>query len=572
MSSRADIELTPAQHRFVSAKGHVLALACPGSGKTASLARRAAQLLAATPTGRVAAATFGRAAAIELRSRVFGMVPGSAQARFTCGTFHSLALGQLKATASKALRVLTTEEQRSLLRRARDSIGLLLDDETALIWVESAKRGRAGAAHPNQLRLLDAYQQMLVHLGALDFADLLRLAVHGMDAGTLAPLPVQHFLVDEFQDADELQHEWVDRHIANGAITSAVADDDQSIYGWRNALGYQGLEDFRLRHGAEVIVLDQNFRSHSEVVTLAGSVIARNTQRMEKTVRSARGSGGSVAVRSMPSVEAEVESIRSALSQDPAGWCVIARTNSVLDKVQLELEAHEIPFRRLGGDSFWDAEGPSALASLLDSVAGTSALGAEHALAFAKSDPSLLHSLHLDGLLRESGRPMRTGDKLVDQFTRLLAGWRTSARAQRTAEVITDCGAWLVRNAPRKSMRPSIEVAGAALLRVQGPLSRRLRTLSRGDKSKGETEDAVVLCTMHTSKGLEFDRVWILGLHRGGCPHENAADIEEERRLLYVGMTRARKDLVISGASAPHGVSPFLKEVQANIEWRVASR
>ena len=190
MSNRADIELTPAQHRFVSANGHVLALACPGSGKTASLARRAAHLLAGTPTCRVAAVTFGRAAALELRSRVFGMIPARAQARFTCGTFHSLALGQLKTTASTALRVLTTEEQRSLLRRARNSIGLLLDDETALILVESAKRGRAGSAHPNQLRLLDAYQQMLGHLGALDFADLLRLAVQGMDAGTLASMSV----------------------------------------------------------------------------------------------------------------------------------------------------------------------------------------------------------------------------------------------------------------------------------------------------------------------------------------------------------------------------------------------
>lgn len=237
----------------------------------------------------------------------------------------------------------------------------------------------------------------------------------------------------------------------------------------------------------------------------------------------------------------------------------------MLDRVQLELEASEVPFTRLGGESFWDSEGPSALASLLDSVAGQSALGAEHALAFVKSDGSILQSLHLQSVLREGKRPVQTGDKTVDQFTRLLEKWRTSARSQQASDVISECGSWLVRNAPRKSLRPSIEAATTALLKMRGPLPRRLRFLSRGSKSDHTDADGVVLCTMHTSKGLEFDRVWVMGLHRGGCPHDYASDIQEERRLLYVALTRARNCLVLSGAVAPHGPSTFFKELQFDL-------
>jgi hypothetical protein len=286
------LPLDAAQAEAVAADGHCLILACPGAGKTRTLAAKSARLLKAAPGARVCAVTFTREAAREIRARILQEAGEGAEGRVVAGTFHALCWRQLGGSREP---VAGEGERSAYAARAAAAVRAELQPETALAIIEACK---AGSPVPfpglDTGRLLAAYQEILLRNGKIDFQDLVARALEGMRRGTVAPVPATHLLVDEFQDTDESQLAWVFAHARAGAQVTAVGDDDQSIYGWRRALGHEGMERFAAHLGAKRLFLGTNYRSRPEIVEAAARLIERNRGRQAKALRSARPPGGRV--------------------------------------------------------------------------------------------------------------------------------------------------------------------------------------------------------------------------------------------------------------------------------------
>lgn len=209
------MELNPYQERAVAATGHCTILACPGSGKTRVLSERAARLLANHPKGRLCAVTFTRDAAEELRSRILASCGQDHARRLAVGTFHSLALAQLKRVSrKKPPRLLSEGERLAVLRRCWEQHAPELSFDEVVRAVDAAKARLTPPlfSEPSLEALFHAYQDLMESEGAMDFSDLLLASVRKMACGEMAPLPIRWLLVDEAQDMDQVQMEWILLH------------------------------------------------------------------------------------------------------------------------------------------------------------------------------------------------------------------------------------------------------------------------------------------------------------------------------------------------------------------------
>jgi superfamily I DNA/RNA helicase len=209
------VELNPYQERAVAATGHCTILACPGSGKTRVLSERAARLLANHPKGRLCAVTFTRDAAEELRSRILASCGQDHARRLAVGTFHSLALAQLKRVSrKKPPRLLSEGERLAVLRRCWEQHAPELSFDEVVRAVDAAKARLTPPlfSEPSLEALFHAYQDLMKSEGAMDFSDLLLASVRKMACGEMAPLPIRWLLVDEAQDMDQVQMEWILLH------------------------------------------------------------------------------------------------------------------------------------------------------------------------------------------------------------------------------------------------------------------------------------------------------------------------------------------------------------------------
>jgi superfamily I DNA/RNA helicase len=210
------VDLNPHQERAVSTVGHCTVLACPGSGKTRVLSERAIRLLASHDKGRLCAVTFTRDAAEELKARILPSCGADVARRLAVGTFHSIALSQLKRLprGQKPRRLLSDGERMAVLRRciAQHPIDATFEDVVKNIDSAKARIRTPVFAEPDIEAIYTAYQDTLASEGAMDFADIVLLAVQKISSGELLPLPVRWLLVDEAQDMDEVQVAWVKAH------------------------------------------------------------------------------------------------------------------------------------------------------------------------------------------------------------------------------------------------------------------------------------------------------------------------------------------------------------------------
>ena len=571
------MDLNGPQRQAVEADGHVLVSACPGAGKTRVLASRAARLLASDPTGRLAAVTFTRDAASELRKRILAGRPQDGS-RVAAGTFHGLAFQQMRR-AGLRIRILSESEYRDVLYRMweADAPEMAFDEFLELVeqWKSTTApppdRGPGAVA-------FQKYQEWLVAHHAMDFADILLKAVAGLRAGTLAPLAVRWLLVDESQDMDEVQYAWLKAHAATGVSVTMVADDDQSIYGFRHALGYGGLMRFVADHRARQITLPINYRCAPEILGPSARLISHNADRVTKAIQAAKPSGGAIQVRIFADRAGEAVAVAQAVQACPAEWAVLARTNRLLDAVETECDVAQIPVQRRGGSSFWESHSVASLISLLKSVVDGSWVGLRHALQWCgiKSDDAHL----LQDLLNDAPKaqwatllarpPAALADALAVAFPpktpgrrvawALMAGyadWVDLAAAGRENLVLAGVARFCATGAPERAREPCAW-ALQALEKMSGSLAARLMVVSQGRRREPE-EGAVVLSTLHAAKGLEFPHVWMIAVEEGVLPHLDGT-VDEERRLCYVGMTRAETTLVLSYAGDCGSPSRFLTE------------
>jgi len=563
-------ELNPAQREVVELRRHCVAVACPGAGKTKTIATKAAMLLS-EPNAKVGAVTFGKDAAVELRDRIATLAGGNAKKRLMAGTFHSLAYKQLSSGVEGRRDIATDGDRIGLLTQALSDTGLDWKVEDAITAIEAIKTnfGQVQAGTTEEV-LYRAYQDSLERNGKIDFQDMLRLAVEGMQRGTIAPYPLTYLLVDEFQDTDPLQYQWIALHAHAGSIVTVVGDDDQSIYGFRSALGFRGMESFIRQFDAQPVVLGNNYRCHAEILGAADKIIRNNRDRIPKVLVAHKGPGGDVAFQRFADEYAEavaaMEHLAPALSQSQSA-AILARTNRILDPVEAVCRSHGIKYFRASGKSILSRPEGALMCNLLELVQKTRKAGIDALLSFVGVGTHELRLLHNSGKttggqhqrkdLVELGLSENSADKYRELMKR-LAEWRALCDRQFYSLVLEGVHEWMMQHVGADQARRAITTTYDVLSRLNGPFSDRLEFLRR-DNNK-PAPDALVLTTMHSSKGLEWDRVWIIRAEETVVPDEKSTEAEE-RRLFYVAVTRARQDLRVS-MTKKNPTSRFILEAE----------
>lgn len=551
-------KLNAAQREVVLLRSHCVAVACPGAGKTSTMATKAAHLLS-DPEVVVGAVTFSKDAALELRERILALAGETAKRRLIAGTFHSLAYKQIRVKGSKGQTILMDGERLALVDQALQAAELDWKLDDAIKVIENLKTDLAIVPTDTpEGRLLAAYQESLQRNGALDFHDMLRLSVSGMQSGSLKPYPFHHLLVDEFQDTDPLQYQWVCEHALHGVTITLVGDDDQSIYGFRSALGFRGMESFIRQFDAQPVILGSNYRCRAEILAAADRVIVNNRDRIPKTLAAERGPGGTIGFSRFgdeyDEAVAAVEALSPFLSDGRSG-AILARTNRILDPVEAVCRSHGLKYYRASGTSILNRPEAALVGSLLELVQRVRSGGMDTLLGFAGLSVHELRSLHEKlgpGLQFRQVKELAglaLSDSSVDtfrDFSKRLSEWRALCERQFFSLVLEGVSDWMLRHAKTDAAKRAIRTTYDVLSRLNGPFSDRLEFLRRKNNEPGN--DAIVLTTLHSAKGLEWDAVVLIRVEETVLPDEKGTSEAEERRLFYVGMTRARDSLFISTA------------------------
>ncbi len=595
--------LNPNQRAAVSAvEGPVLILAGAGSGKTRVITHRVAHLVLerGVASERVLAVTFTNKAAEEMRGRAERLLEGR-PLRSVISTFHSLCVRLLRREATAAglppgFLIYDESDQLSAVREAMRALDLsekLHPPRRLLSRISARKNSGREAADEDGFaaglteRVMTRYAEILRAAGALDFDDLLLRAkdLLGSDPVVLEAWRRRfpYLLVDEYQDTNRVQYELV-RLLAgpNGNLT-VVGDEDQSIYSWRGA-DIQNILDFeRDFPGARVFRLEENYRSSQNVLDAASALVARNVRRKGKTLRAVKGGGEPVRLHEALDEYEEAAWVveRTARVRGQGRVAVLMRMNAQSRLLEEGLLRARVPYLVLGGVGFYERrEVKDVLAYLRlalnprDTVAlrrvvnvpargvGQKTVEEIERAAAARGESAW------DALVRLTDDAALPGRALVAlrQFREAVETLRTDAGLaglkrliERTLEV-TGYGAALAREDSQESqerLENLAELLGAAAdydAREEAPTLAgfldRAALVSETDKLRDDVP--VLLMTLHAAKGLEFDSVFLVGLEEGLLPHSRSLQseegLEEERRLCYVGMTRAMERLHLSWA------------------------
>ncbi|GIX36056.1 MAG: DNA helicase [Lysobacteraceae bacterium] len=617
--------------------GATLVLAGAGSGKTRVLIHRIGwltEVLNVPPHG-VLAVTFTNKAAGEMRQRL-ARLTGRMPAGMWVGTFHGLAHRLLRlhwrdAGLPESFQILDADDQLRLLKRVIAAMGL---DETRFAPRQAAwfiNQHKDEGRRPQHLQAQDPIGQTFVRIyaeyqsacersGLVDFAELL-LRAH--ETWLRHPELLAHYrqrfghlLVDEFQDTNRIQYAFIRLLAGETGKVFVVGDDDQAIYGWRGARVENIQEFLRDFPAARTLRLEQNYRSTGTILAAANAVIDHNPDRLGKRLWTAGGDGDPIRVYAASSEVDEasfvVASIREWIDRGgrPGECAILYRSNAQSRAFEEALLAARIDYRIHGGLRFFErAEIKDALAylRLLASRADDAAF--ERAV---NTPPRGIGARTLERL-RDLAR--RLGAPLWDTTLQALAGEDLAPRARGALRAFIELIEGLDRDTRDLALAERIDrVIGASGLRTHyqnlstGAIDSKVENLDElvsvatrfvtgeedagmpelvaflghaaleaGETQVGDGEDGVQLMTLHAAKGLEFPLVFLVGLEEGMFPSHRAIEtsgrVDEERRLAYVGITRAREQLVLCWAEARrlHGSvhygqpSRFLKEIPPDL-------
>ena len=616
-----------------------LILAGAGSGKTRVLTTRIAWLLqqgAITPGG-VMSVTFTNKAAKEMMTRLSAMLPVNVRGMWI-GTFHGLCNRFLRAHwklagLPQSFQILDTADQLSAVKRIVKAMNL--DEERyvpkQLSWFiagskEEGLRPRDVPVRDEHTRKMvevyQAYEDQCQREGVVDFAELMLRTYELLRDNDPLRAHYQHrfshVLVDEFQDTNRLQYAWLKMFAppGNGQGVFAVGDDDQSIYGFRGAL-VGNMADFEREYRVErVVKLEQNYRSFGNILDAANALIAHNSRRLGKNLRTDAGPGEPVRVVESTSDFGEAQWVLEEIQQLHRGGlarkeiALLYRSNAQSRVIESALFNAGIPYRVYGGLRFFErAEVKHALAylrlienpnddtsflrvvnfpargigartieQLQDAARGTGrSLYQSVGAVGGKGGSNLAGFVGIIEGLRERTRGL-TLREIIEHMLQdagLIDFYRTEKegqdRIENLEELVNAAEAFVTQEgfgkdavalpvdehapgtlrgdapAPGPDLTPDAETG-----EIVSPLAAFLThaALEAGDNQAQAGQDAVQLMTVHSAKGLEFDAVFITGMEEGLFPHENALSdsdgLEEERRLMYVAITRARQRLYLS--------------------------
>ena len=604
--------LTPEQREAVeTTEGPVLVLAGAGTGKTRVLTTRLAHILATgrAKPWELLVVTFTNKAAREMRERITGLIGPSAEGLRWLGTFHSVAAQILRRHAElvglkSSFTILDTDDQERLLKQLLEaanidtkrftpkSLAHLIDHWKNRGWTPDKLPPGEDFANGKGPALYAAYQARLATLNACDFGDLLLhnltiLSKHA-DLAEEYRRRFRYILVDEYQDTNVAQYLWLRLLTSSTGNVCCVGDDDQSIYGWRGAEVDNILRFERDFPGAKVIRLERNYRSTKHILGAASALIAANQDRLGKTLWTEDDSGDKVRVRGVWDGEAEARLIADEI-ETARKQGMNYKDMAVLVRASFQMRAFEerflmlaIPYVVIGGPRFFErAEIRDAHAYLRLIQSEDDDLAFERIVNTPKrgiGDTSVQKILHI---ARENGvsamravRHLITTDELqartrtpLANFVRDLDRWRDlmtmgTPHWQVTETLLDESGYAAMQKADRTSGQTRLDNLKELTQSMQQfeTLQAYLEHVSlvmdleRRDEN-ADGSGSVQIMTLHGAKGLEFPLVFLPGWEEGVFPSQRSIDekgvkgLEEERRLAYVGVTRAKQDARISFAA-----------------------
>jgi superfamily I DNA/RNA helicase len=631
MSSFRIFDLNPEQQQAVKhGTGPLLILAGAGTGKTRVITARIAWLIAhgAAP-GSILAVTFTNKAAKEMKERVAGMVEAEAAAEVTTSTFHALCVRILRADAHHLgykpnFSIYDESDTNGLIKKIITRTAAAdekLDPGLAKNLISKAKNNGWNAPQDDETlagAVYARYEAELRALNAMDFDDLLVNAVKLLSGFPEVRARYQrrfrHLLVDEFQDTNKLQLDLVTLLAAGDPPNiCVVGDDDQSIYGWRGAEASNILEFERHFPNPVVVRLEQNYRSTNEILQAANRVIKNNTKRRGKNLWSPREGGDPVQIIAVPDDREEADFIVNELAARRDGetgtwedYAILYRMNNQSRFFEENLRRLRIPYRVVGGKSFYDRREikdliayMSALLNPQDDAAllrivntpprGIGATTVEIALERSTQNKcSLFEEMispdFLAYVTKRAAEAIRTfTDTLQEAKIRIATPGADASHI--ISELLMNCGYFddLKRSCKTVQEGDSRENNARELLASLAEHDKRSRkglrhfldevSLDRDREEKKEQTTGVTLITLHAAKGLEFPHVYLIGAEEGLLPHERSKvedTIDEERRLFYVGVTRAMRSLHIThcrnrtkfGTATHCEPSRFLTEIE----------
>ncbi|TKS55069.1 ATP-dependent DNA helicase Rep [Luteimonas yindakuii] len=599
--------LNPPQRAAVlHCEGPLLVLAGAGSGKTRVIVEKIAHLIAAGhyPARRIAAITFTNKSAKEMRERVARRIRGDAAEGLTISTFHALGLKLLQIEHERAglRRGFSVFDADDCAAQFKDLCSGMKPDAIQALQglVSRAKNGglspEEATALARSTRELEAaelygrYQARLTSFNAVDFDDLIRLPVQLLEAHEDLRLGwrerIGYLLVDECQDTNDAQYRLLKAIAGPKGNFTCVGDDDQSIYAWRGAnpenLTALGTDYPNL----EIIKLEQNYRCSNRVLRAANALIANNPHEHLKTLWSAQADGERIRIWECRDHAHEAERVAAELqflhASDGMQWnecCILFRSNFQSRALEKALQLMRVPYHLSGGTAFLErAEVKDALSWLRlvanpedDSAflravqspkreVGATTLARLAELAQQAQMP-MSRAIESIGLLKQL--PPRAANSLGG-FADILRGLRQDANRLPPAELVRNL---VERSGMLAAVRAQCKTEqqfamrrgnldelagwfeGGARGAGPGDLAAQLALLTHADRD--DPGNQVRMMSMHAAKGLEFRYVFVVGVEDGVLPHEASIDegrIDEERRLLYVAITRAKERLWLSHA------------------------
>jgi DNA helicase-2/ATP-dependent DNA helicase PcrA len=600
--------LNPEQRAAVETiEGPLLVLAGAGTGKTRVLTTRLAHILAtgrAWP-GQMLAVTFTNKAAREMKDRIGALIGGVVEGMAWLGTFHAIGVKILRSHAELAglksgFSILDTDDQIRLMKQlleasaidekrwpARQLAALIDGWKNRGLTPDKVPAGESQGFDGKGAKLYAEYQHRLKVVNAADFGDLLleplRIFQNNPDVLKDYQRRFKYMLVDEYQDTNVAQYLWL-RLLAQGHHNiCCVGDDDQSIYGWRGAEVDNILRFEKDFPGARVIRLEQNYRSTPQILGAASGLIARNESRLGKTLRTTRDDGETVIVRSHWDGDEEARVIGDDIeSLQRKGEAL--NDMAILVRASFQMRAFEdrfitlgVPYRVVGGPRFYErAEIRDALAYFKVTAQPDNDLAFERVINTPKRGIGDTSVKRMHGLARSGGTSLyRAAEAMVatDELPgkartslRILlesfARWRQAMQGlphTEIAEIILDesgyTAMWQNDKSPEAQGRldnlKELVRSMAEFENMAGFLEHIALVM---DVEQSADDDKVNIMTLHSAKGLEFGTVFLPGWEEGLFPHQRALDekgragLEEERRLAYVGITRAKRRAYISFA------------------------
>ena len=597
--------LNPPQRAAVlHTDGPLLVLAGAGSGKTRVIVEKIAHLIASgrMPAKRIAAITFTNKSAKEMKERVAKRIKGDAAEGLTVCTFHALGLKFLQIDHAKAglrrgfsvfdsddstaqIKDLmpagskpdAIDDMRNLISRAKNAG---LSPEEALAVSKSPREMEAALMYQR-------YQARLSTFNAVDFDDLIRLPVQMLEADENLRLAwrerIGYLLVDECQDTNDAQYRLLKALAGDKGLFTCVGDDDQSIYAWRGANPDNLLQLGKDYPTLEIIKLEQNYRCSNRVLRTANALIAHNPHEHPKTLWSDQADGERIRVwecrdgaHEAEKVAAEIHFLAAAKQAPWSDFCILFRSNFQSRALEKALQLLRVPYHLSGGTAFLERGEVKDALSWLRLIANPDDDAAFlRAVQNPKREVGSTTLAKLAEMAQHMHMPMSRAAEQIGVLKQLRP--RAANALDGFVDIVRHLRGEAFRISPAELVRVLAEKSGLlASIRAQckdeasfqrrkenleelsewfdggkgsgpGELAAQLALLSHADK--GEAGNQVRLMSLHAAKGLEFRYVFIVGMEDGTLPHEMALEegsLEEERRLLYVGITRAKEQLWLS--------------------------